>query len=165
MPRQIALLRKLVDAGHKLVEDPVGFRVMDAEFHGPISAAADNAFLEKVASSLYGLAIEHRRQASAKPGVLKRSAEDHAAIVRAIEARDPPAASAAMAAHVENIRKSTLAVMKESPAVSARAPNSGPAIDHPIGDRSNSGSFRSRLFSSSQIRSFGVARLSLACFV
>jgi GntR family transcriptional repressor for pyruvate dehydrogenase complex len=90
---------------------------MDAQFHGLISAAADNAFLEKVASSLYGLAIEQRRQASGKPGVLKRSAADHAEILKAIEARDPTAASAAMAAHVENIRKSTLAVMKESPAV------------------------------------------------
>jgi GntR family transcriptional regulator, transcriptional repressor for pyruvate dehydrogenase complex len=114
---QIAQLRELVDAGYKLVEDPVGFRVMDAQFHGLISAAADNAFLEKVASSLYGLAIEQRRQASGKPGVLKRSAADHAEIVKAIEARDPTGASAAMAAHVENIRKSTLAVMKENPVV------------------------------------------------
>jgi GntR family transcriptional repressor for pyruvate dehydrogenase complex len=108
---QIVLLRELVETGYKLVNDPVGFRVMDAEFHGLISVAAQNDFLEKVSNSLYGLAIEQRRQASAKAGVLKRSAEDHAAIVEAIAAHDPEAANAAMAAHVENIRRSTLAVL------------------------------------------------------
>lgn len=110
---QIASLRELVQAGHKLVNDPVTFRVMDAEFHGLISTAADNAFLEKVSTSLYGLAIEQRRQASSKAGVLKRSAEDHAAICEAIAAHDAEAAAAAMAVHVENIRNSTLAVIKE----------------------------------------------------
>ncbi len=120
---QIELLNELVETGHKLVNDPVGFRVMDAEFHALISAAARNDFLEKVSSSLYSLAIDQRRKASEKAGVLKRSAADHAAIVKAIEARSPEAASAAMAAHVDNIRKSTLAVMREgSAARKARTP-------------------------------------------
>lgn len=114
---QIASLRELVDAGHKLVNDPVGFRVLDAEFHGLISTAATNDFLEKVSNSLYSLAIEQRRKASAKAGVLKRSAQDHAAICEAIAGHDAEAASAAMAAHVENIRNSTLAVIKEGDVV------------------------------------------------
>ena len=110
---QVATLKELVEAGYKLVDDPIGFRVMDAEFHALVAAAANNDFLEKVCSSLYSLAIEQRRKASAKPGVLKRSARDHAEIVEAIIARDPDAASAAMGRHVENIRKSTLQVMIE----------------------------------------------------
>jgi GntR family transcriptional repressor for pyruvate dehydrogenase complex len=110
---QVTTLRELVEAGFKLVDDPVGFRVMDAEFHALIATAADNDFLEKVCSSLYSLAIEQRRKASAKPGVLQRSARDHAEIVEAIAAKDPGAASAAMGRHVENIRKSTLQVMSE----------------------------------------------------
>lgn len=108
---QVATLKELVEAGYKLVDDPIGFRVMDAEFHALVAAAASNDFLEKVCSSLYSLAIEERRKASTKPGVLKRSARDHAEIVDAIIARDPDAASAAMGRHVENIRKSTLQVM------------------------------------------------------
>lgn len=111
---QVATLRDMVEAGHKLVDDPIGFRVMDAEFHALIATAARNDFLEKVCSSLYSLAIEQRRKASARPGVLQRSAQDHAEIVEAIAAHDPDAASAAMGRHVENIRKSTLQVMNES---------------------------------------------------
>jgi GntR family transcriptional regulator, transcriptional repressor for pyruvate dehydrogenase complex len=110
---QITTLQELVEAGHKLVDDPIGFRVMDAEFHALVASAAKNDFLEKVCSSLYSLAIEQRRKASAKPGVLLRSARDHAEIVAAIVAKDPDAASAAMGRHVENIRKSTLQVMSE----------------------------------------------------
>lgn len=110
---QVTTLKELVEAGYKLVDDPIGFRVMDAEFHALVATAANNDFLEKVCSSLYSLAIEQRRKASGKPGVLQRSAADHAEIVAAIEAKDPNAASAAMGRHVENIRKSTLAVMSE----------------------------------------------------
>jgi GntR family transcriptional regulator, transcriptional repressor for pyruvate dehydrogenase complex len=111
---QIASLKVLVEAGYKLIDDPIGFRVMDVEFHELVAKAADNDFLEKVANSLYSLAIEQRRKASAKPGVLKRSAADHAAIYEAIAAHDPAAASLAMGRHVENIRKSTLQVMNEA---------------------------------------------------
>jgi GntR family transcriptional repressor for pyruvate dehydrogenase complex len=111
--KQIAALGELVDAGFKLVEDPVGFRVMDAEFHALISGSASNDFLDKVSSSLYSLAIEQRRKASNKAGVLKVSAADHQKIHRAIAARDSLAAMSAMAAHVEHIRRSTLAVMRE----------------------------------------------------
>jgi GntR family transcriptional regulator, transcriptional repressor for pyruvate dehydrogenase complex len=112
-PDEIKALEALVDQGYKLVEDPVGFRVMDSEFHGLISAAARNDFLAKVSDSLYSLAIEERRRASEKAGVLKVSAADHDRIYRAIAKRDPEAASAAMARHVENIRKSTLRVMRD----------------------------------------------------
>lgn len=111
---QIASLSELVDAGYKLVDDPVGFRVMDAQFHELIAVAANNDFLEKVSGSLYTLAIEQRRKASAKPGVLEVSAADHAAIVAAIAKHDAEAASAAMSVHVENIRRTTLAVMDET---------------------------------------------------
>ena len=102
-------LGQLVDIGFRLVDDPVGFRVMDAEFHTLVSESADNAFLDRVSRSLYGLAMETRRRVSAQPGVLKRSVEDHAAIARAIEARDADAAAAAMSAHVEHIRHTTMA--------------------------------------------------------
>ncbi|KKB11948.1 hypothetical protein VE25_09880 [Devosia geojensis] len=111
---QIGTPRELAEAGHRLVDDPVGFRVMDAQFHELIAAAANNDFLEKVSNALYSLAIEQRRKASAQPGVLKVSAADHAAIAEAIAGHDPQAASAAMGVHVENIRRTTMAVMGES---------------------------------------------------
>ena len=110
---QIALLLDMVGAGHKLIDDPVAFRVMDAEFHELIGAASGNEFLDRVARSLYGLAVEQRRKASMQPGVLKTSAADHEAIAKAIAARDSGAAAAAMASHVANIRRTTFAVMDQ----------------------------------------------------
>jgi GntR family transcriptional repressor for pyruvate dehydrogenase complex len=109
---QIRLLSEFVDAGFKLVDDPVAFRVMDSEFHALIGIAAQNEFLDRVSLSLYGMAIEARRKASTQPGVLERSAADHDHIVKAIVARDPVAAAAAMTAHVESIRASTVAVLQ-----------------------------------------------------
>lgn len=108
---QIERLQHLAEVGFKLADDPVGFRVMDSEFHELVGEAADNAFLDRVARSLYGLAIESRRKASAMPGVLETSAEDHAAIVAAIVARDPQAAVSAMATHVVHIRDTTYIAM------------------------------------------------------
>ena len=112
---QLGRLQDLAEAGFNLVDDPVGFRVMDSEFHELIGEAADNAFLDRVSRSLYSMAIESRRRASAQPGVLAQSAKDHAAIVAAIAARDADAAGAAMAAHVAHICKTTLAAMEKTP--------------------------------------------------
>jgi GntR family transcriptional repressor for pyruvate dehydrogenase complex len=108
---ELGRLADLVETGNKLATDPIGFRVMDSEFHELIGEAARNDFLDRVARSLYELAIEQRRKASLQPGVLERSAADHAEIVAALARRDPEGAAAAMGRHVENIRATTLAVM------------------------------------------------------
>ncbi len=105
---QVASLKKMVRMGFELTDDPVGFRVMDAQFHALIATAGGNAFLHSVSQSLYGLAVDLRRKASEMPGVLKQSARDHEAIALAIEAGDPDAAGNAMTRHVENIRETTI---------------------------------------------------------
>ncbi|MDP1732458.1 MAG: FadR/GntR family transcriptional regulator [Devosia sp.] len=109
---QIAMLEELADQGRKLVDDPVAFRVMDAEFHEVVGKAAGNDFLDNVARSLYGLAIDQRRKASALPGVLEQSARDHEQIIRAISRRDPEGARLAMNDHVRHIRDTTLKAME-----------------------------------------------------
>lgn len=116
---QVALLQALAEEGYKLVEDPVAFRVMDAEFHELIGQAAQNDFLDRVSRSLYGLAIEQRRKASGMDGVLSQSARDHDAIVRAISAHDPEGARAAMDQHVRHIRDTTLRAMESGKPVAA----------------------------------------------
>jgi GntR family transcriptional regulator, transcriptional repressor for pyruvate dehydrogenase complex len=100
-------LAEMARMGHELAVDPVGFRVMDAQFHDLISAMAGNGFLHSVAQSLYSLAMELRRQASRMPGVTAQSARDHQAIAEAILAGDATAAREAMLAHVEHIRVTT----------------------------------------------------------
>ncbi|MEQ8656677.1 MAG: FadR/GntR family transcriptional regulator [Hyphomicrobiales bacterium] len=105
---QIEQFKTMVGLGFDLVDDPVGFRVMDAKFHALISEAADNSFLTSVSQSLYSLAMDSRRRASEMKGVLQQSARDHEAIMAAISKRDVEAAGEAMNKHVEHIRQTTL---------------------------------------------------------
>lgn len=90
-----------------LVNDPVGFRVSDGEFHDIIWKSADNPVLERVARGLHALGLERRRVALETPAVLGRSCRDHESIVAALSARDPDAAARAMAGHMRNVLKST----------------------------------------------------------
>ena len=108
----VARLRELVAAGHELVDDPTGFRVLDLEFHRFLMSIPGNPFLERAGLSLYQLGIEYRRVASATPGVVARSAREHAAIVEAIANRDVEGARAAMGAHLESITATTVEAMR-----------------------------------------------------
>ena len=109
--KQIDRLRRMASIGPGLAQDPIGFRVMDAEFHDLIAQAAGNAFLRRMSQSLYELAIDLRRKASETEGVLDQSARDHEAIAGAIAAGDVAAAGTAMKDHVDHIRRTTLAAM------------------------------------------------------
>ena len=106
-PGQRARLGEMARHGLDLVDDPVGFRVLDAQFHGLISEASGNGFLLSVSQALYSLAIDLRRRASEMPGVLTQSAADHVAIAQAIAAGDAEAAGRAMSDHVGHIRATT----------------------------------------------------------
>jgi GntR family transcriptional repressor for pyruvate dehydrogenase complex len=106
-------LAELVKAGHELADDPVGFRVMDLEFHALLMRLAANPFLERMAQTLYELGIDYRRAASETPGVNARSALEHEAIVAALEERDADAVVAAMGEHINSIRRTTFEAMKK----------------------------------------------------
>jgi GntR family transcriptional repressor for pyruvate dehydrogenase complex len=106
-------LRDLVRAGYELVDDPVGFRVMDLEFHAILMRLAGNPFLERMAQTLYELGIEYRRSASETPGVLASSAKEHDAIVVALATRDNEQAVQALSAHFDSIRRTTFEAMQK----------------------------------------------------
>jgi GntR family transcriptional regulator, transcriptional repressor for pyruvate dehydrogenase complex len=110
-PTQILRLRDMVSAGYRLVNDPVGFRVLDLEFHSTLIALAGNPFLERIALSLYDLGMEYRRVASETDGVIARSAIEHEEIVKAIAAGDSACAAAAMRAHLQSIAHTTRSAM------------------------------------------------------
>ncbi len=118
---QLERFGELVEVAYQCVGDPVAFRLADSEFHELLGTASDNAFLDRVSRSLYGLAIDQRRKASLMAGVLDHSARDHDAIVKALAAHDPDAAEAAMAAHVEHIRITTLDAMGDTPPLPFRS--------------------------------------------
>ena len=107
-------------AHEKVLADPVGFRILDARFHAQLSEIAGNSVLERIAYGLYSMGLDIRRRATENVALIRRSLGEHTAIVRAIEAGDSDAASAAMAAHLDHIEASTRAVIEEDVAAFAR---------------------------------------------
>ena len=63
-------LKAIILVQRNLLNDPLGFRVSDLEFHRTIMEATGNPFLVRVSHSLYVLGMEYRRIASETPGVL-----------------------------------------------------------------------------------------------
>ncbi|MEV4135806.1 FadR/GntR family transcriptional regulator [Dactylosporangium sp. NPDC049742] len=92
---QVAAMRAAI-----LGEDQVEADVL---LHRLIAGASGNALLAAMLESLSGLGRSSRSMTSGRPGVHGRTAEDHEAIVAAVEARDPDAARRAMTAHLERI--------------------------------------------------------------
>jgi GntR family transcriptional regulator, transcriptional repressor for pyruvate dehydrogenase complex len=102
-----ALRRCVADAG-EAVGDEDAFMRADLELHGLIARAASNSILWHVIGSISGMGIASRRRTNPLPGLREQSAEDHGAIVAAIEARDPDAAASAMLRHLENVQSRTV---------------------------------------------------------
>ena len=122
----LAVLQGMVETGFALVSDPVGFRVLDHEFHVALMRLAGNPFLEAAARGLYGLGMAYRRLASERPGVIERSAAEHAAIVVALASRDAERAADAMHAHLVSINRTTVDAMQRR-AASRRTAGTGRA--------------------------------------
>src|SRR5262249_9487950 len=89
-------LNDMISAHAKIQKDPVGFRILDSRFHENLSAIAGNAVLQRVAYGLYNMDLHIRRRATAEPGLIAESTEDHTRIAAAIAAGDPEGAAAAM---------------------------------------------------------------------
>jgi len=110
----LARLDEMVAAGFELADDPLGFRMLDQEFHRTINHLSGNPFLEVVAQSFYELGMEYRRIAVETPGVIERSAVEHRAIVEALKSGDPEAAASAMSAHLVSIHETTAKAMRQA---------------------------------------------------
>ncbi|MBV8093652.1 MAG: FadR family transcriptional regulator [Acetobacteraceae bacterium] len=112
--KDLARLADMVQAGLELTGDPLGFRLLDQEFHRTINQLGGNPFLEVVAQSLYELGMEYRRAATETPGVIERSAAEHQAIFEALRTREPDGAAAAMRAHLMSIHATTLDAIRKA---------------------------------------------------
>jgi len=86
-------------------------------FHTVLAAATGNPLLELITSPLYGLAHERVAVAQATPDALREIREEHLAILRAVEDRDPAAAMQACRVHLVSLRP-----MYDSPAPGGPAP-------------------------------------------
>ena len=101
---EISRLRACVELDEDALSDPEQFAKLDAEFHWIICKAANNSFLERVATSVQVLGRASRGITSHLPGVLEQSLRDHKRIVTALAARDSEQAATAMKSHLWNVR-------------------------------------------------------------
>jgi len=105
-------LRAMLIAHKQVLKDPVAFRILDSRFHARLSTIAGNAVLERVAHSLYNMGLDIRRQATEDVSLIRRSLDEHTAIVEGIEAHDPEQAVASMSVHLDHIETSTRRVIQ-----------------------------------------------------
>jgi GntR family transcriptional repressor for pyruvate dehydrogenase complex len=106
-PKDLSDLEAMMAAHAAVINDPIGFRILDSRFHEKLSIIAGNAILQRIAYGLYNLGLDIRRRATAEPGIIAQSTEDHAQIVEAIYARDQTRAGEAMKTHLAHIEAST----------------------------------------------------------
>lgn len=101
----IQRLGELVAAQLADPEDPELFHDTDVEFHKSILEASGNLFLSRFGKLLQVLGDQGRKAFQRRTAVRLRSIEDHRAILRAFEARDPEAAERAMRDHMVHVRE------------------------------------------------------------
>ncbi len=114
-PVDIRQLEAMMSAQENVADDPIGFRILDAEFHEKLFEIAGNSVLERLAHGFYNMGLEERRKATAKSSVTRQSILDHQQIVDAIKKHSADATAAAMAKHLQHIEATTLDAMKEPP--------------------------------------------------
>jgi GntR family transcriptional regulator, transcriptional repressor for pyruvate dehydrogenase complex len=101
---ELAELRALLEQMEGAVGEPSAFILVDAAFHRVIHVAARSTMLLSVLDGIADLSLRGRTISSSTPGVTRRTAVEHVAIVDALAARDPLHAREAMAAHLMHIR-------------------------------------------------------------
>ena len=97
--------------GHNFYDDPIGFRLMDLEFHQAINKGANNQILSLISEALYNVALDARRLASGNPIVNEISATQHCLVAEAIANRDTEAAVSFYRDHLDHVLKTTLNAM------------------------------------------------------
>jgi GntR family transcriptional regulator, transcriptional repressor for pyruvate dehydrogenase complex len=101
----VDLLDACVARARAAIGDAEAFMQADLELHDAIRVASENAVLGRFMESIRALGLASRRRTGARRAVMEQSIKDHEAIVAALRARDPEAASAAMHRHIENVER------------------------------------------------------------
>jgi GntR family transcriptional repressor for pyruvate dehydrogenase complex len=77
----------------------------DKLFHYQLAVCAHNDVLTSFVHSINESIVATRRSALAAPGGASKSLEEHRAIIRAVEARDPHQSSDAVSRHIGRVRR------------------------------------------------------------
>ena len=94
-----------VDRARAAIGDAEAFMATDLELHDTIREAAGNAILGRFMESIRALGLASRRRTGSRRAVQEQTVKDHRAIVAALRAHDPEAASAAMLDHLKNVER------------------------------------------------------------
>ncbi|MBJ3774174.1 FadR/GntR family transcriptional regulator [Acuticoccus mangrovi] len=108
------ILEDLLVQHRAAFEDPVRFLIVDREFHLAIYRVCANPVLADFVSDLYAYMMPHRFRAMAEPDAIRRSFEDHEAILAALKARDRAHTVAAFDVHIRHIYETTMAILARS---------------------------------------------------
>ena len=107
----------MLQAHAAVQNDYVGFLILDSRFHSRIYQLSSNVVLEQIATALYNIGLDHRRDLMSQPGEIAKSTLDHHAIVDALRTRDAVAATKAMETHLSHIADSSHKVLIRRQAV------------------------------------------------
>lgn len=113
-----------VDAPLESSNDVHAFRRADSEFHLTVARVSGNDMLSEVVEDVRA-AVSSRLDRYDFAVIYESSIRGHAAVIDAITKRDPHAAAAAMAAHIEEARGEVMAVLSKGSA--ERAVDTGAA--------------------------------------
>ena len=111
-PEDLDDLNGMIAAHETVLDDPVGFRILDSRFHARLSAASGNVVLERIAYGLYNMGLDIRRRATQNLALIRQSTGDHKRIVEALNARDAERAGREMGIHLDHIEETTRGAMK-----------------------------------------------------
>jgi DNA-binding GntR family transcriptional regulator len=95
--------------------DEAAFHEADEDFHAAIAAAAGYPDIWDLVKQVKVEVDRYRRLTLPQPGRMMRVHGDHAAVADALEARDPEAASRAMAAHLDTLELSLEEIRRTYP--------------------------------------------------
>jgi GntR family transcriptional repressor for pyruvate dehydrogenase complex len=99
------MMRQCLNKAEDNIDNPDIFLYSEKHFHECIFAASRNRILAAIINSLNTLLIDSRRE-SVKPFVdLWKSFNQHLAVFKAIEKREPESAGQAMLVHLENVER------------------------------------------------------------
>ncbi|WP_329131484.1 GntR family transcriptional regulator [Streptomyces sp. NBC_00670] len=102
---QLGELAELGEAMTKAVAagEPLTYSELNAELHSRIRQISGQQVAVELLDRLNAQLVRHRFQLALRPGRPQQSLNEHLAMVKAIRARDPKAADAAVRAHLSSV--------------------------------------------------------------
>ncbi len=106
-PEDIEAMERAVqdmkEVANSPLPDPDQAYMLDTVFHRALYGATQNPLLMQLGSGVGGVLEADRRATMSIPHRIKKSAQDHQAVLDGIKARDPQAAREAASAHIKQV--------------------------------------------------------------